>query len=210
MCYGLFVVKSLVEPCGCASCISHWIFAGNRETMKVVIILILSFLLGTPTFAQWSIKSVTSTKMKKQTSKVSQDFWLHITIKNDSEKTRYIWGQRGFHIVAAFIKDTETQVWERQNIGICGTMGEPSWQAVKAGQEIKLLRREAVDDIGKSMMLTFQASMRPDGMRRNSEVLLGAFKIPGIGPNKAAQGGAENPAAGSKSKSEVNAKQRRE
>jgi hypothetical protein len=170
--------------------------------MKTAFILTLSLLLATPAFAQWTIKSVSSTKMEKQTSKVSTDFWLHIAIKNDSAKTLYIWGQRGFHIVEAFIKDTETQVWERQNMGICGTMGEPSWQPVKAGQEIKLLRREAVDDIGNSMMLTFQTSTRPDGMRRNSEVLLGAFEIPELGTTKAEQNGADQPATVQESKVE--------
>ena len=72
-------------------------------------------------------------------------------------------------------------------------MGEPSWQPVKAGQEIKLLRREAVNDIGKSMMLTFQTSLQPNGMRRNSEVLLGGFEIPEVEAGKAEEGGAEQP-----------------
>jgi hypothetical protein len=173
-----------------------------KTIAKPLLIFFAAFLLGTPVFGQWSIKSISSTKMEKQTSKVSTDFWLHITIKNDSKETLYIWGQRGFHIVEAFIKNSETQVWERQNMGICGTMGEPSWQPVKAGQEVKLLRRESVGDIGKSMMLTFQASIRPDGMRINSDVLLGAFEIPKIEADKAEQGGADQPATAHESKSE--------
>lgn len=161
--------------------------------MKTLFVLILSFFLSPLTFAQWSIQSVSATKMEKQTSKVSIDFWLHITIKNDSDDSLYIWGQRGFHIVESFIKDSKSQVWERRNISICGTMGAPSWQEVKAGQEIKVIRREAVGDVGKEMMLTFQSAVSPDGMRRNSEVLLGAFKIPGPVSDEKSDGDPEKP-----------------
>jgi hypothetical protein len=146
--------------------------------MKTLLILTATLLLASPSHAQWSIVSVSSSEMEKQTTKTTTDFWLNITIKNDSDKKHYIWGQRGFHIIESFIKSADSQTWERQNIGICGTMGEPSWQPVEPGAEIKLTRRLSTKDIGNSLMLTFQMSPTPNGVRENSEVLLGSFVIP--------------------------------
>lgn len=118
--------------------------------------------------------------MEKQTSDVSTDFWLHVTIKNTSDDAQYVWGQRGFYIVEAFIKNPDSQVWERQNVVICGTSGDPDWHMVESGQEIKLVRREAVDDIGKSMILTFNCVPTPVKLHRGAETLLGPFKIPEV------------------------------
>ena len=134
--------------------------------------------------AQWSIVSTTAEPLEKHTSSVSEDFWLRITLRNDSDRTLYIWGQAGFHIVEAYIKDPKSMDWERQNMGICGTAGELAWQPVKAGEEIKLLRREDVRDAGRSMMLTFQAASSPDASRIGTEILLGDFKIPSLPPQK--------------------------
>ena len=155
--------------------------------IKSLLVISATLLLSPSSFAQWSILSTSSVKMEKQTSDSSKDFWLHVTIKNDSKETQYIWGQRGFHIIEAFIKNAKSKVWERQNMGICGTMGEPSWQEVMPGQEIKILRREAVTDVGKDMMLTFQASSSPNGRLKNSEVLLGSFNIPKISETRQAE-----------------------
>jgi hypothetical protein len=149
-----------------------------KMLLRVLLIFLTTFFLAPLANAQWSIVSVSSTQMEEQTSDVSIDFWLHITIKNVSNKTLYIWGQNGFYLVESFIKKGKNQIWERRNTEICGTTGEPTWQEVRAGEEIKLRRRQSLKDVGDSMMLTFQTSNRPDGIRQNSEVLLGSFEIP--------------------------------
>ena len=153
--------------------------------MKLFFILVALVLPAFPAFSQWSIVSTTAEPMAEQTSKESHDFWLHITLRNDSNRELFIWGQRGFHLVEAFIKDPQSKVWERKNIVICGSAGGLSWQSVKAGEEIKLLRREASRDTGRSMMLTFRMAYAPDTSRDSgAEILLGDFIIPAIPKTK--------------------------
>lgn len=153
--------------------------------MNRFLILAALLLPATSAFSQWSIVSVTAERNQVLPSKVSEDMFLRIALRNDSDRTLYIWGQSGYYQVEAFIKDSKSMVWERKNSWMCGTAGEPSWQPVEAGREIKVLRREAIRDAGRSMMLTFRMAYSPIvDATGGSEILLGEFKIPAVPPDK--------------------------
>jgi len=127
--------------------------------------------------ADWSIASTKATALTpaEQTSKDGQDFWLTITLRNDSKFTQYIRGlEPRWFLVEAFIRRPQSGVWERENIGYDQKL---KWMPIKPGEEIKLIRRQSIADAGLPMMLTFSRSLsETDGT--GSIIVLDPFKVP--------------------------------
>ena len=148
--------------------------------MKHILILIAVALLHvSATAAEWTVvsSSATAFKPEEQTSKVSEDFWLHITLRNDSKVVQYIQGLRpGWFMVEAFIRSRQSGIWERQNIWVDQKL---EWIAIKPGEEIKLTRRQSVADIGLPMMLTFSRSLST-GDHTGTIVMLDQFTVPAL------------------------------
>ena len=141
------------------------------KTLSVITLLLLSLL---DLQAQWEIVRAEAKPLEKQTSAVSEDFWLHVVIRNATEKTLYVQGMGQWYMIEAFIKNSSDAVWNRQNTGVDR---ELTMVPVAPGEEIVSVRREAVLNIGKSMMLTFQMAFSQHE-EIGSRVLLGEFKIP--------------------------------
>jgi len=127
--------------------------------------------------AEWTVVSTSATAFKpeEKTSKVSDDFWLQITLRNDSKVVQYIQGLRpSWFMIEAFVRARQSGIWERQNTGVDQKL---EWIAIKPGEEIKLTRRQAVADIGLPMMLTFSRSLST-GDNKGTIVLLDPFTVP--------------------------------
>ncbi|MBE2181603.1 MAG: hypothetical protein IAE97_14150 [Chthoniobacterales bacterium] len=146
--------------------------------MKHILTFIAVVLLHvSAAAAEWTVVSTSATAFEpeEQTSKVPDDFWLHITLRNDSKVVQYIQGLRpGWFMVEAFVRPAKSGIWERQNIGVDQKL---EWIAIKPGEEIKLTRRQAVSDIGLPMMLTFSRSFST-GDHTGTIVLLDQFTVP--------------------------------
>lgn len=146
--------------------------------MKFLSYLLAALAMCSATFAaDWIIVSTRATALKpeEQTSKDNQDFWLNITLRNDSKATQYIRGLKpNWFLVEAYIRRPQSGVWERQGIGVDR---ELTWIAIKAGEEIKLTRRQSNADAGLPMMLTFSRALS-DGDHTGSNIVLDQFKVP--------------------------------
>ena len=139
----------------------------------LVALAILSPALG----ADWSIVSTRATAFKpeEQTSKDGQDFWLNITLRNDSKVTQYIRGLKpGWFLIEALIQPPQSEAWERQKIGFDQKL---TWIAIKPGEEIKLLRRQSIADAGRPMKLTFSTALS-EAAPEESVIVLDPFKVP--------------------------------
>ena len=147
--------------------------------MKHILMIIAVVLLHmSATAAEWTVVSTSATAFKpeEQTSKVADDFWLHITLRNDSKKVQYIQGLRpSWFMIEAFVRSRQSGIWERQNIGVDQKL---EWIAIKPGEEINLTRRQSVSDIGSPMMLTFSPALSEAGSR--DIVLLDQFTVPAL------------------------------
>lgn len=146
--------------------------------MKHILTLIAAMMLHVSAMAaEWTVVSTTSTAFRpeERTPNGPDDFWLHITLRNDSKIVQYIRGlPSGWYLVEAFVRSRKSGIWERQNTGYDRNL---EWLAIKPGQEIKLLRRQSTADIDLPMMLTFRRTLS-SGDNSGSVVLLDQFKIP--------------------------------
>ena len=146
--------------------------------IRVLLLFFAGLFCSAPCcFSQWAVSAVKSVKMEKQTSRVSEDFWLEITVRNTSDRVLYLQGiSPRWYMVESFIRKPESAVWERQNTGVDQKL---EMLPVKANEEIKILRREALKNIGRPVMLTLRMAYSEhdaDG----SVILLDAFKIPDL------------------------------
>lgn len=66
--------------------------------MKHILILIVALLMLrlSAIGAEWTVITASSTALKavEHTSKAPDDFWLHITLRNDSKVVQYVRGLR--------------------------------------------------------------------------------------------------------------------
>ena len=146
----------------------------KKHILKFVMVVMLQV---SAVAAEWTVVSTSAAAFKPedQTSKVSDDFWLQITLRNDSKVVQYIQGLRpSWFLIEAFVRSRQSGIWERQNTGFDRKL---EWIAIKPGEEIKLTRRQAVADIGLPMMLTFSRSFST-GDYRGTIVLLDPFTVP--------------------------------
>jgi hypothetical protein len=152
--------------------------------MKCISSLLIAMAMLSAAFgADWKIVSIHAMAFKpeEQTSKDGQDFWLNITLRNDSKVTQYIKGlPPNWFLVEAFIRRPQSEIWERQNIWYDRKL---TWIPIKPGEEIKLRRRESLADAGLPMKLTFARALSA-GDRNGSIILLDPFTIPSPSKNQ--------------------------
>lgn len=145
---------------------------------RLFLISVAAFLISAPCcLAQWAFVGAKAAKMEGQTSRVAEDFWLHITLRNTSTAILFIQGiHPQWYMVESYIKKAEGAVWEKQTIGIDQAL---QLLPVKPGEEIKILRREALKNIGRPMILTFRTA-HSEHDSSPSQILLDAFNIPDL------------------------------
>lgn len=133
-------------------------------------------------FADWEIVSVTTAPFTRELYNGPPEVRIHLSLRNTSDRDILVWSQtlapdKHFYLIESFIQNADNAVWERQNVGICGSAGKAGWTAVKPGQAIQqdgVLFRQYV---GRNMILTFRRAYST-GDSKGSEILLGPFKIP--------------------------------
>ncbi len=143
----------------------------------LTVMVVVSTLSASAFAADWTVISTSPAALKaeERTSSVSDDFWLHITLRNDSKVIQYIPGLRpGWFMIEAFVRRQQSGTWERQNTDVDQKL---EWIAIKPGDEVKLTRRQSVADVGLPMMLTFRLAWS-DGDRTGSIILLDQFTVP--------------------------------
>ena len=145
---------------------------------RLLLISIAGLLISAPCcFSQWIVVGTKAAKMEEQTSRVSEDFWLHITLRNTSTGILYIQGiHPQWYMVESYIKNPQGAVWEKQNVGIDQKL---QMLPVKPGEEIKILRRESLKHVGRPMILTFRMA-HSEYDSSGSQILLDAFSIPNL------------------------------
>ena len=143
--------------------------------MKTILFLLTLLCSSTSSFSQWTIVKTEGKNTDERSFVENGDFVLEITLRNESPDTLYVQGIRPeWYMVEAYIKSPKGVVWERQNIGVDQQL---EMLPVKAGGEIKLVRRESLKHAGRSMMLTFLMAHSAND-QRGSQILVGDFQIP--------------------------------
>jgi len=132
--------------------------------------------------AEWEIASVLTELFARKSYKGPPEVRMHFSLRNTSDRDILLWGQtfgpdRHFYLIESFIQNADNAVWERQNIGMCGSVGETGWITVKSGQTIRQERVLFRRYVGHRMVLTFRRAYSK-GDSKGSEILLGPFKIP--------------------------------
>lgn len=149
---------------------------------RKLIVLAAWFMANAACFAEWEIVSVTTEPFTRESYNGPPEVRMHLSVRNTSDRDILVWGQtfapdRHFYLIESFIQNADNTVWERQNCGICGSIGKIGWITVKSGQVIQqdgvLFRRY----VGRNIILTFRRAYS-DGDSKGSEILLGPFKIP--------------------------------
>jgi hypothetical protein len=154
------------------------------KNMNNILTLILGIItLSASAFAaDWTVVSTSSAAFKPEESisSVPGDFWLHITLRNDSKVIQYVQGiGPGWFMIEAFIRRPQSGTWERENCGVCQKL---EWIAIKPGEEVKLKRRQSAADVGLPMMLTFSSALS-SGDDTGSIILLDQFIVPAAPKN---------------------------
>ena len=120
--------------------------------------------------------------MDRQTNQTSAEQWLELTLRNETDHTLFIQGARpNGYMVESFILRKNNTVWQRQSVGVDRDL---EMLPVGPNQEIKVLRRESLKNIGSQVMLTFLTSDSKQGS--GSRVLLGPIQIPAPGTGQSA------------------------
>jgi hypothetical protein len=155
---------------------------GNNATALamtgLLLISVAALLFSAPCcLAQWAVVGTKAAKMEEQTSRVSENFWLHITLRNTSTGILYIQGiHPKWYMVESYIKKPQGAVWEKQNVGIDQKL---QMLPVKPGEEIEILRREALKHVGLPMILNFRMAYS-EYDSSGLQILLDAFNIPNL------------------------------
>jgi hypothetical protein len=146
------------------------------KSSKVPLLAVFCFLLAcaTSAFAEWEVTKVES-QIKKEQTGIPEDFWLVITLTNQSDATVYLQGIRpGWYMVESYIKDPQGDGWTRQNIGLDQTL---EMLPIAPRESIRVTHRESKAHVGRDMMLTFMTAASALDLQ-GSRILVGAFKVP--------------------------------
>ncbi len=150
--------------------------------LRTLIVVVAWCVASATCFAEWEIVSVTTEPFTRESYNGPPEVRMHLSLRNTSDRDILVWGQtfapdKHFYLIESFIQNADNTVWERQNVGMCGSVGKTGWIAVKPGQVIQqdgvLFRRY----VGRSMILTCRRAYS-EGDSKGSEILLGPFKIP--------------------------------
>jgi len=139
-------------------------------------------LSTTPSFAEWKVVDVHTKPLIRQSYKGLPEVQMNLRIRNVSKKKIFVWGQvfgtqKKFYLIESFIQDTGSEVWERQNVGMCGSVGKTGWISVGPGEIIPVTKVLFQKYVGRQMILTFRCAYSK-GDAKGREILLGSFEIP--------------------------------
>ncbi len=171
-----------------------------KVSMRAILCFMVAWCCATRGLSQWAIVNVKALELDKQSREAmkpkdrgkqsgaaSEDFFLSITLRNESSGTLYVRGIRpDWYMVEAFVKNPKGSAWERQNTEVDQKL---EMLPVKSGAEIITGRRVSGDQIGRAMLLTFRMAYS-ELDERGAEILVGEFQIPG--PPKSESSSAAN------------------
>jgi hypothetical protein len=150
--------------------------------LRKLIVMAAWCMASSTCFAEWEIVSVTTEPFTRESYNGPPEVRMQLSLRNTADRDILVWGQtfasdKHFYLIDSFIQNAENTVWERQNDGICGSVGKTGWITVKPGQVIQqdsvLFRRY----VGRNMILTFRRAYS-EGDSKGSEILLGPFTVP--------------------------------
>jgi hypothetical protein len=146
------------------------------------LVLLAVILSASPCLAEWKVVEVRTEPFVRQSYKGLPEVKMNLSIRNISEKKIFVWGQdfgtkTNFYLIESFIQDAGSAVWERQNVGMCGSVGKTGWISVEPGETISVTKVLFKKYVGRQMILTFRRAYSK-GDAKGSEILLGPFEIP--------------------------------
>lgn len=148
--------------------------------------------------AELEIVSVTTAPFVRSSYNGPPEVIMNLQIRNISGHTIYLWGQKfgmtnDFYLIESFIRNSDNAVWEKDNIGMCDSVGKTGWIEVQLGKTIcqdNVIFRKYV---GQQMIFTLRRAYS-EGDAKGAEILLGPFRIPE--PYKSEQAGPAYPPQG--------------
>jgi hypothetical protein len=162
--------------------------------MKSIALITAMVFAANVCLGEWEVLEVRTAPFTRVSYKGAPEMQMNLKIRNISEGPVFVWGQdfgtgQKFYLIESFIRGRTNAVWERQNVSMCGSIGQIGWIEVRPRKSIQsggiILREYA----GRQMLLTFRrASSKGDD--KGSEVLLGPFTIPE--PKQSEPNGATN------------------
>ncbi len=107
---------------------------------------------------------------------------LSLQLRNTSGGPILVWGQdfggsNRFYLIQSFVKGRTNAVWEREEFGMCASVGRIGWIEVRPGETIHAGHVTLREYAGRQMLLTLRRAYS-QGDSRGSEILLGPFTIP--------------------------------
>lgn len=130
----------------------------------------------------WQIVEVNTKPFYRKPFNGPPEIQLNLGIRNISEREMFVWGQdfggnHKFYLVESLIKDSNSDEWERQNVGMCGSIGRIGWIRVDPGETISVTKVLFEKYAGRQMILTFRCAYS-EGDKIGAEVFLDPFRIP--------------------------------
>ena len=152
-------------------------------------------LCGTLCLAEFEVVSVTTAPFVRSSYNGPPEIIMNLQIRNISEKNIFVWGQdfgtqTNYYLIESFIQNSDNAVWERDNSGMCGSVGRIGWIGIQPGETIRQGNVIFQKYVGQQMILTLRRAYS-DGDAKGAEILLGPFRIPE--PNESEQSGAGYP-----------------
>jgi len=132
--------------------------------------------------AELEVVSVTTAPFERSSYNGPPEVIMNLQIRNISGQTIYLWGQmfgmtNDFYLIESFIQNPDNAVWERDNIGMCDSIGRTGWIEVQPDQTIQHRNVIFRKFTGQQMILTMRRAYSA-GDAKGAEILLGPFKIP--------------------------------
>ncbi len=132
--------------------------------------------------AEWQIVEVSTKPFVRGSFEGPREVQMNLSIRNISEREMFIWGQNfggknNFYQIESLIKDSNGDEWERQNVGMCGSVGRIGWIRVDPGETISVTKVLFEKYVGRQMILTFRRAYSEED-EIGAEVFLDQFRIP--------------------------------
>jgi len=146
------------------------------------VVFVACCIAATTCKAEWEIVSVSTEPFSRDSYNGPPEVRMSLSLRNTSDRSILVWGQthgpdNHFYLIESFIQNSDNAVWERQNVGICGSIGKTGWISVAPGETIAFIRVVFKRHVGRQMILTFRRAYSA-GDAKGAEILLGPFTIP--------------------------------
>ncbi|MDQ8209636.1 hypothetical protein QEH52_19105 [Coraliomargarita sp. SDUM461003] len=150
--------------------------------MKLVIsiFLILSTL---QCFGEWAIVETKMESYHRENYAGEPELQLVQKIQNISQNRMYILGQnfgngRYYYHIESYIKEKESQTWEKLNSSMCGSIGKIAWIEVKPNESIEFTSILSAKHLGSERLLTLkESSSGIEDISSGQTILIGPHTI---------------------------------